>query len=267
MRKGGVGRVPGPALFCSPGWRCVATRPMVGALLCMNQPRRLDQLLASLGYGSRREVRDLIERGNVEVEGETCYDFDLRVEAERVTFRGQVLEAPDGLLAMLHKPVGYVCTHSGEEGPTIYELLPEQWQKRNPAVTSVGRLDKDTSGLLLLTDQGKLVQRFTSPKSEVQKVYDVTVDRPLDPELSKIFARGDLVLRSEDKPCLPATLEVVDERRGRLTLSEGRYHQVRRMFASQGWEVLTLHRSQFGEYTLEDLELGKWRLLPLPATV
>lgn len=230
----------------------------------MSQLRRLDQLLANLGHGSRREVRDLIERGNVEVRGEICYDIDLRVAPEEVTFRGQPLEAPDGLLAMLHKPLGYVCTHSDKEGPTIYELLPEAWLKRNPAVTSVGRLDKDTSGLLLMTDQGKLVQRFTSPKSDIQKVYEVTVDRPLDPRLIEVFAKGGLMLNGEDKPCLPAQLEIVDDLHGRLILSEGRYHQVRRMFASQGWEVTTLHRSRFGEYSLEDLEAGQWRLLPVP---
>ncbi len=230
----------------------------------MSQPRRLDQLLANLGYGSRRDVRDLIERGNVEVRGETCYDIEVRVDPAEVTFRGQPLEAPDGLLAVLHKPLGYVCTHSDKEGPTIYELLPENWLKRNPAVTSVGRLDKETSGLLLLTDQGRLVQRFTSPKSDIEKVYEVTVDRPLERRLIEVFARGDLVLHGEDKPCLSAWLEIVDDLHGRLTLSEGRYHQVRRMFASQGWEVTALHRSRFGEYTLEDLEAGKCRILPLP---
>jgi 16S rRNA pseudouridine516 synthase len=233
----------------------------------MSQPRRLDQLLANLGYGSRREVRDLVERGNVEVRGQTCYEIDLRVDSADVTFRGQPLEAPEGLLAMLHKPLGYVCSHSDREGPTIYELLPGNWIKRNPAVTSVGRLDKETSGLLLVTDQGRLVQRFTSPKSDMRKIYEVTVDKPLEPRLIKIFAHGSLVLQGEDKPCLPAELMILDELHARLTLSEGRYHQVRRMFASQGWEVTALHRTHFGEYSLQNLEAGKWRLMSLPGAV
>jgi len=230
----------------------------------MSQPKRLDALLASVGYGSRRVVRDLIERGNVEVRGEICPDPEIRVDPAWVTFRGEPLEAPDGLLAILHKPVGYVCSHSGEEGPSVYDLLPQQWLQRNPVVTSVGRLDKDTSGVLLITDQGKLVQNWTSPRSEIQKVYEAVVDRPLSAELIEIFARGDLVLRTEDKPCLPATLEIVDNFHARLTLSEGRYHQVRRMFASQGWHVEALHRSYFGEYGLGDLPPGDWKLLPLP---
>src|SRR5579871_5273588 len=108
----------------------------------MPQHPRIDQLLASLGYGSRREVRDLMERGNVELRGEIWVDGETRADPAEVTFRGEPLEAPEGLLAMLHKPVGYTCTHSTREGPTIYELLPERWLKRNPAVTTVGRLDK-----------------------------------------------------------------------------------------------------------------------------
>jgi 16S rRNA pseudouridine516 synthase len=233
----------------------------------MPQPPRLDQLLTSLGYGSRREVRDLIARGNVELRGEMWVEGEARVNPAEVTFRGEPLEAVDGLLAMLHKPVGYVCTHSSQEGPTIYQLLPERWLKRKPAITTVGRLDKDTSGLLLITDQGKLVQRWTSPRSEIEKIYEATVDKPLSPDLVGIFAKGGLMLQSEDKPCLPAKLEIVDDLHAQLTLSEGRYHQARRMFASQGWHVQALHRSRFGEYELEDLAPGAWRMLPLPETV
>jgi 16S rRNA pseudouridine516 synthase len=131
-------------------------------------------------------------------------------------------------------------------------------------VTSVGRLDKETSGLLLITDQGNIVQRWTSPKSDIQKVYLAAVDKPLKTSLIDVFGRGDLWLNGEDKPCLPAKLEILDDLHARLILSEGRYHQVRRMFASQGWEVLSLHRSHFGEYELGDLEAGKCRMLELP---
>ncbi len=222
--------------------------------------RRLDQLLSSLGYCSRREAHAWVDAGRVMVNGVVAKRSDVRLDAGQVTLDGQALEAPDGLLAVLHKPVGYICTHDENEGPTIYELLPPRWLRRNPAVTSVGRLDKDTSGLLLITDNGALVHRLTSPKSVTEKVYEVTVDRDLDAALADVFASGTVMLRGEEKPCLPARLEITGARSATLTITEGRYHQVRRMFASQGWHVETLHRSRFGGHTLEGLQPGEWRL-------
>jgi 16S rRNA pseudouridine516 synthase len=225
--------------------------------------RRLDQLLSSLGYCSRREAVALVKAGRVRQNDVVLTKADQKVDPHAITLDGEPLDAPDGLLAMLHKPVGYVCTHGDGEGPTIDELLPDQWLRRNPAVTSVGRLDKETSGLLLVTDIGSLVHRFTSPKAEVEKVYLAELDRDLDPQLVEIFARGDLMLRSEDKPCLPAKLEIVSARTARLTITEGRYHQVRRMFASQGWHVEKLHRERFGPHALADLAEGEWRMIPV----
>lgn len=225
--------------------------------------RRLDQLLSSLGYCSRREAVALVKAKRVKAHGVAVTKADLKVDPHAISVDGEPLEAPDGLLAMLHKPVGYVCTHSDGDGPTIYELLPDQWLRRNPAVTSVGRLDKDTSGLLLVTDMGSLVHRFTSPKADVEKVYLAELDRELDSALMAIFARGDLILRGEDKPCLPAQLEIVSSNTARLTITEGRYHQVRRMFASQGWHVEKLHRERFGEYDLGELAEGEWRMIPM----
>lgn len=223
--------------------------------------RRLDQLLSSLGYCSRREAAALLKSGRVRQGGTVLSKADQKVDPHTLTFDDEPLEAPDGLLAMLHKPAGYICTHDAGEGPTIYELLPDQWLRRNPAVTSVGRLDKDTSGLLLVTDIGSLVHRFTSPKADVEKVYLADVDRDLDPQLADIFAKGDLMLRGEEKPCLPARLEIVAARTARLTLTEGRYHQVRRMFASQGWHVEKLHRESFGRHELGTLAEGEWLML------
>lgn len=223
--------------------------------------RRLDQLLSSLGYCSRREAATLVKSGRVKAGGIVITKADQKVDPQAITLDGEPLEAPDGLLVMLHKPVGYTCTHSEGEGPTIYELLPEQWLRRNPAVTSVGRLDKETSGLLLVTDIGSLVHRYTSPKADVEKAYLAEADRDLEPQLVEVFARGDLMLRGEEKPCLPAKLEIVSARLARLTLTEGRYHQVRRMFASQGWHVEKLHRERFGPYELGELAEGEWLML------
>jgi 16S rRNA pseudouridine516 synthase len=206
----------------------------------------------------------VVKAGRVRQNDVVLTKADMKVDPHAITLDGEPLEAPDGLLAMLHKPVGYICTHSDGEGPTIYELLPDQWLRRNPAVTSVGRLDKDTSGLLLVTDIGSLVHRYTSPKADVEKVYLAELDRELDPQLVEIFARGDLMLRGEEKPCLPAKLEIVSSQTARLTITEGRYHQVRRMFASQGWHVERLHRERFGGYALSELPDGEWQLLPPP---
>jgi 16S rRNA pseudouridine516 synthase len=225
--------------------------------------RRLDQLLANLGYCSRREARDWIDDGRVEVGGRIADDPGEKTAAALVRVDGEALDHPDGLLLLMHKPVGLVCSHDTREGPSVYGLLPARWQRRNPTVTTVGRLDKDTSGLLLLTDQSALVHRLTSPKHKVPKIYRATLDADLPPQLAELFASGTLVLRGETEQCAPAKLRVLGPREAELTLTEGRYHQVRRMFASQGCEVLTLQRVRFGPLELGELAPGTWRELPL----
>ncbi|HEX7631579.1 MAG TPA: pseudouridine synthase, partial [Lacunisphaera sp.] len=205
--------------------------------------RRLDQLLANLGYCSRREARAWVQAGRVTVRGVVVDDFGAKADPADVRVEGEPLDHPDGLLLLLHKPTGLVCSHDEREGPNVYSLLPPRWRARNPQVTSIGRLDKDTSGLLLLTDQSELVHRLTSPKHKVPKVYRATVNADLSPALVPLFASGTLILKDEKDPCAPATLSLLGPREAALTLTEGRYHQVRRMFASQGAEVLTLHRS------------------------
>jgi 16S rRNA pseudouridine516 synthase len=228
---------------------------------------RLDQLLASLGYGSRREVHALIDDGRVTVGGARAGDAGKKVSPADVLLDGAALDHPGGLLLMLNKPVGLVCSHDPHEGLGVYGLLPPRWQARHPAVTSIGRLDKDTSGLLLLTDQSALVHQLTSPKLKVPKVYAATLARDVPPpraaELAALFASGTLVLPGEDKPCAPAALRWCDARTAELTLTEGRYHQVRRMFASQGGEVTALHRTHFGPLDLGGLAPGAWRELAL----
>lgn len=225
--------------------------------------RRLDQLLANLGYCSRREARDWVRAGRVTVGGRAVSDFGAKADPAEVRVDGAPLDHPDGLLLLLHKPIGLVCSHDEREGPNVYSLLPERWRRRNPLVTSVGRLDKDTSGLLLLTDQSELVHRLTSPKHKVPKIYQATLDREPPAGLAGLFAAGTLQLDGEKAPCAPAVLRMTAPRTAELTLTEGKYHQVRRMFASQGCTVLTLHRSRFGELQLGDLAPGQWHELPL----
>lgn len=225
--------------------------------------RRLDQLLANLGYCSRREARAWIEGGRVTVRGRPADDPAQKADPGEVWVEGEPLDHPDGLLLALHKPIGLVCSHDEREGPNVYSLLSPRWRQRNPRVTSIGRLDKETSGLLLLTDQTALVHQLTSPKHKVPKVYRATVDRDLSPDLIPLFASGTLRLDGEEEPCAPAELKLLAAREAELTLTEGRYHQVRRMFAASGATVLTLQRTQFGPLTLTDIPPGHWRELPL----
>jgi 16S rRNA pseudouridine516 synthase len=230
----------------------------------MSTPRRLDQTLASLGYGSRREVRALIDAGRVTVEGAPQDDPGAKVLPSAVRLDGEALEFPDGLLVLFHKPPGCVCSHDPREGQRVYDLLPARWLARNPPVTTVGRLDRDTTGALLVTDDSALVHRLTSPKHHVEKVYEATLDRAPDASLVGEFAQDGLMLDGETKPCAPATLRLTGGPLVELTLTEGRFHQVKRMFEHFGYEVQRLHRSRFGAFTVADLPRGTWRALPPP---
>lgn len=214
----------------------------------MKDTRALAKYLAGLGYGSRREMEAAIRRGRV-----TGWEPDIR-------FDGEPLDPAPGMVVMMNKPAGFTCSHA-DQGRLVYELLPARFQKRDPKVSSVGRLDADTTGLLLFTDDGALLHRLISPKSNLTKTYEAALARPLEGHEAALFASGTLVLRGEDKPCLPAVLEVTGERTARLTLTEGKYHQVRRMFAAAGNHVEALHRAAFGPLTLGGLAEGAWRLL------
>ncbi len=227
---------------------------------------RLDRLLSNLGYGSRREVQQVIWAGLVTLDGEPIDDSDAKIAvtpdlSARMIVDGEPLDPPPGFALMLNKPLGVTCSHK-ELGPLVYALLPERWRRREPAISTVGRLDKDTSGLLLMTDDGALLHKIISPRSNVSKRYDVTLDRPLRGDEAALFVSGTMMLEGEDKPLLPAQMEVVGDKRAYVTISEGRYHQVRRMFAAVGNHVNTLHRDRVGALQLpDDLAAGQFRLL------
>ncbi|HEY5228126.1 MAG TPA: pseudouridine synthase [Opitutaceae bacterium] len=224
--------------------------------------QRVDQLLASLGYGSRREVTEWVKEGRISVRGTRIRDPGARVEPSDVTIDGEPPDHPGELLILLNKPAGLVCSHDEAEGPSIYGLLPERWRRRNPPVTSIGRLDKDTTGLLLLTDRSGLVHRLTSPKHKVPKVYRAALDRDMPAGLEEVFSGGTLVLPDEEKPCAPALLRRLGPRDAEVTLTEGRYHQVKRMFAAQGCQVIELERVRFGTLDLTGVARGQWIELP-----
>ena len=148
-----------------------------------------------------------------------------------------------------------------DPGRIVYDLLPPRFRARAPQLSTVGRLDRDTSGLLLLTDDGALLHRIVSPKARLSKAYEATLAQDLRGDEAALFASGTLLLESEETPLAPATLEVLGPRHARLVLTEGRYHQVRRMFAATGNHVETLHRPRIGGLSLGDLAPGQWRLL------
>jgi 16S rRNA pseudouridine516 synthase len=225
---------------------------------------KLLRRIANLGYGSRKEVTGFFRTGRItHVNGEVLYADDLldaHAQHENVRIDGEPLDPPPGLLLMLHKPTGCTCS-TKDQGGVIYDLLPPRFKLRDPVLSTVGRLDRDTSGLLLMTDDGVLLHRITSPKSAISKVYEAALARPLRGDEAKTFASGRLMLESETTPLLPAELEVLEPQRARLTLHEGRYHQVRRMFAAVGNHVEALHRVAVGGLTLGELAPGQWRVL------
>ncbi|SFW21536.1 pseudouridine synthase [Luteibacter sp. UNCMF366Tsu5.1] len=221
---------------------------------------KLVRLLANLGYGSRKQVAAMFREGLVtDASGEVLYADD-KVDHAEIRFEGEPLDPPQGMLLMLHKPVGYTCSRK-DVGRLVYDLLPPRFALRNPVLSTVGRLDRDTSGLLLFTDDGQLLHRIISPKAALAKVYEATLAEDLRGDEGDQFASGTLMLEGETDPLEPATLEVLAPRRARLTLTEGRYHQARRMFAAVGNHVVTLERVALGGLTLEGLPSGEWRLL------
>jgi len=221
---------------------------------------KLVKLLANLGYGSRKQVQGMFRAGLItDAEGEVLYADDA-VAHEAIRVEGEPLDPPQGLTLMLHKPRGYTCS-TKDKGRLIYDLLPPRFRDRDPVLSTVGRLDRETSGLLLLTDDGNLLHRIISPKSKLPKVYEVELAEDLRGDEVALFASGTLMLEAEKTPLLPAELEVLGPRKARLVLHEGRYHQVRRMFAAVGNHVQALHRSRVGGLDLQGLDEGQWRML------
>lgn len=227
---------------------------------------RLDRLLANMGYGSRRDIQQWVKAKAIFLDGEPLTDSDQRIAvtpelSRRMLVRGEPLDPPPGLILMLHKPLGVTCSHK-ETGPLVYDLLPDRWRLRKPAISTVGRLDKDTSGLLLMTDDGALLHRLISPRGNTLKRYCATLARPLRGDEAAVFGSGTMLLESDDKPLLSATLEIIAQDQAHVTLTEGRYHQVRRMFATVGNHVVSLHRDRIGNLDLPlDLAVGTYRLL------
>lgn len=221
---------------------------------------KLLKLIANIGYGSRKEVTAMFRDGRVTDTQGRELAIDDAVELQEVRVDGAPLDPPPGLLLMLHKPAGYTCS-TQDAGSLVYDLFPPRFRRRTPTLATVGRLDRDTTGLLLMTDDGALLHRIASPRSHLEKVYEATLARDLRGDEGAIFASGKMMLERERAPLAPAVLEVLEPRRARVTVTEGRYHQVRRMFAAVGNHVEALHRSRVGGLTLGELAAGTWRPL------
>ena len=236
---------------------------------------QLQEILYSQGFGTRRVCAGLIQQGRVQVysspsdnEPLTVTDASAQVQETglRFTVQGVPWEYHEHAYLMLHKPAGTECSQKPSTYPSIYSLLPAPLRTRPQksavqGVQAVGRLDQDTTGMLLLTDDGQFIHRMSSPRHHVPKVYEVGVKHPLDAhQVSRLL--GGVVLDDDPAPVRAAACEAVAEHHLRLTLTEGKYHQVKRMLAAVGNRVETLHRSQIGGLRLpEDLAPGQWRWL------
>jgi 16S rRNA pseudouridine516 synthase len=265
LRPGGVVPAPSPAARITRAVKGSAGAANFFAANAPPKPERVDRLLSRLGYCTRAEAKRWVSAGRVVANGERVSRHDAKVApvtTGEVLIDGEVPEAPDRLVAIMRKPLDVVCSHDPREGPSVYDLLPERWRRRNPRVEAIGRLDKDTSGLLLFTDDGDLSHRLTSPRKKVWKTYEVALDADVPEDAAEIFAAGALLLRGEKRPCAPARLTVdAGRRRATLEITEGRFHQVRRMMASVGCVVTRLERSRFGNLDLGALEPGDVRRL------
>jgi 16S rRNA pseudouridine516 synthase len=220
---------------------------------------RLDKFLANAGVGTRSEVKNLIKLGVVLVNKELIQDsgFDVNPERDEVLVDESPIDYQEYVYLMLNKPKGYVSAREDRKDPTAFSLI-QGYEHRD--LHLVGRLDKDTTGLLIFTDNGQLTHHLTSPKHDVGKIYHVTLDQPMDKKLIPVFKAGfslgeKEMVKAAEVHLLPNDHQVA------LTIYEGKFHQVKRMFAKFGYQVINLHREAVGELTLGTLKEGEFREL------
>ncbi len=221
---------------------------------------RLDKYITDTGACSRSQARERIRRGAVSVDGEIVTDPGRKLETETsaVVMDGQRLGREEHIYVMLHKSAGVLTAARDPRRPTVLDAMPEPWKRRG--LFPVGRLDKDTTGLLLLTDDGEFAHRVISPKSRVSKSYLARVDGIPSEADAAAFAEG--ILLKDGTRCLPARLELLGGDRVRVEICEGKYHQIKRMLGSRQLPVRELHRERIGGLTLdESLAPGEYRLL------
>ena len=221
----------------------------------------LERILHKQGFGSRKLCRITIINEEITVNGELCDDPDAQFDLENLSYtvNGEPWEYRENSYLMMHKPSNYECSHKTQHHPTIYSLLPFPLVERN--VQCIGRLDEDTTGLILISDDGQFIHRMTSPKHKVPKVYEVTCKHPVsDEQIAHILSGVQLI--DEPAPIAALACERITENIMHMTLAEGKYHQVKRMVAAISNRVEYLKRIKIGELTLpQDLAVGEWRWL------
>lgn len=226
-----------------------------------NSYKRVDAHLSSLGYCTRSEVKKFLRMNEVCINDNRVYNTSIKAYHDDIKINGEVLD-DETLLILLNKPQGYICSHN-DSGKLIYSLLPQRYSRRNPKISTIGRLDIDTTGVILLTDDGVLNHRLTSPKKDISKIYEATLEKPLKGDEVEIFASGTLMLNGEEKPLLPAKLEIITPTFVKIEIVEGKYHQVKRMFAAVSNKVIKLHRTKFADFELENLKEGEFKIIKI----
>ncbi len=224
-----------------------------------NSYKRIDAHLSSLGYCTRGDAKKFLKINELTINDERVYKPSIKAYHDEIKINDKTLD-PESFTILMNKPSGVICSHN-DAGVLIYSLLPQRWNQRNPKMSTVGRLDVDTTGAILITDDGVLNHRLTNPKRDISKVYEVDLKVPLKGDEEKIFASGELLLNGEEKPLLPAKLEIITSTKVRLEIIEGKYHQVKRMFAAVGNRVIKLHRVSFDDYTVDDLNEGDYKII------
>lgn len=226
-----------------------------------NSYKRVDAHLSSLGYCTRSEVKKFLRMNEICINDNRVYNTSIKAYHDDIKINGEVLD-DETLLILLNKPQGYICSHN-DSGKLIYSLLPQRYSRRNPKISTIGRLDIDTTGVILLTDDGVLNHRLTSPKKDISKIYEATLEKPLKGDEVEIFASGTLMLNGEEKPLLPAKLEIITPTFVKIEIVEGKYHQVKRMFAAVSNKVIKLHRTKFADFELENLKEGEFKIIKI----
>lgn len=227
----------------------------------MAKPLTLEKILFSQGFGTRRYCSDLVYADLVKVNGVLAEDPEEKIPPENLQLEvdGQVWEFHEKAYVAFHKPVGYECSHKTSHHPSVYGLLPQPLIERG--IQCVGRLDWDTTGLLLLSDDGQFIHKMTSPKKNIGKIYDITTAEPITQKQIDHLLNG-VILDDDPKPCFAKACVQKEDKLLAMTIVEGRYHQVKRMLAAVGNHVAGLHRSTIGAYTMPtDLAEGQWRWL------
>ena len=220
---------------------------------------KIGKFLCSKGYGSRKEIKQMIVNQVILENDLIINDFSCLVDPMNVTVKGKKVLFCNKVNIMLNKPKGYVCSRVGDD--SIFKLLPNIWLNRKPKVNTIGRLDKDTTGLILITDDGQFLHKIISPRNKVSKIYNVKVENEIGSNEKQIFESGKLIIENEIKPCKPVLFNQIDSFNVILTMYEGKYHQIKKMFSACGNKVVALSRTQLGLLKIGTLKVGEWREL------